>query len=338
MKFLASSFMTVLTLSCISAPSKTSSNGRPTKVTLTETHDIYFTGSATDVKRETNPCLFLAGGGTDFDEAWGWFLKQSNFGDIVVIRGSGSDGYNDMLIEKGANSVTSIVVKSTQAAKNDDLLQRVRRAEAIFFAGGDQSDYAKHLTGTPLIKEINAAAKRGIPVGGTSAGLAILGEFYFPAYKDTITSSDALINPHHERLILEKRLLDLPFLKNVITDSHFENRNRMGRLITFMARIVSDNWSQKIRAIGVDESTAVMIDGNGTARIFSKNGHAYLLEPTGAPTKCRKSEPLTFGKINVWRLPGGSTFDVSTWSNENMPHYTLDVIDGNIISDVGTVY
>jgi cyanophycinase len=243
-----------------------------------------------------------------------------------------------MLLEKGANSVTSIVVKSAQAAKDDDLLQRVRRAEAIFFAGGDQSNYARHLSSNPLIKEVNAAAKRGIPVGGTSAGLAILGEFYFPAYKDTITSSDALINPHHERLILEKRLLDLPFLKNVITDSHFENRNRMGRLITFMARIISDNWSQKIRAIGVDESTAVMIDRNGTARIFSKNGHAYLLEPTGTPTRRSKSAPLTFGKINVRRLPNGGTFDVSTWSNENIPHYTLDVLDGKIISNIGTVY
>ena len=338
MNFLASALITLLTLSCISAPSKTNSDGWPTKVTLTDTHDIYFTGSTYDVKRETNACLFLAGGGSDLDDAWDWFLKKSSFGDVIVIRGSGSDGYNSMLLKKGANSVTSIVVKSTQAAHNDDLLQRVRRAEAIFFAGGDQSDYAKHLTDTPLIKEVNAAAKRGIPVGGTSAGLAILGEFYFPAYKDTITSSDALINPHHERLILEKRLLDLPFLKNVITDSHFENRNRMGRLITFMARIISDNWSQKIRAIGVDESTAVMIDGNGTARIFSKNGHAYVLEPTEMPITCTKSTPLTFRKIFVRRLPGGSTFDVSTWSNENAPHYMLDVIEGNIISNVGTVY
>lgn len=338
MKFLTSTLIIIFNTSCVSAPSKTASQVSSPKVTITETHDIYFSGSNTDVQRDTKACLFLAGGGPDLDDAWDWFLKQANFGDIIVLRGSGSDGYNGMLIEKGANSVTSVVVKTSKAASDSDLLQRIRRAEGIFFAGGDQSDYARHLTGTSLIKEVNAAAKRGVPVGGTSAGLAILGEFYFPAYKDTITSSDALINPHHERLVLEKRLLDLPLLKNLITDSHFENRNRMGRLITFMARIISDKWSQKIRAIGVDESTAVMIDGEAIARVFSKSGHAYLLEPIGEPSACSKSKPLTFEKINVRKLPGGSVLDFSAWSISKAPHYTLEVIDGKIISNIGTVY
>lgn len=338
MKFLASIFILLVAMSCMSMPSKTSSRVWPTKTSMRETHDIYFSGSTSDVKRDTNACLFLAGGGADLDDAWDWFLKQASFGDIVIIRGSGSDGYNSMLIEKGANSVASIVIKSSKAAIDDDLLQRIRLAEGIFFAGGDQSDYAKHLTGTPLIKEVNAAAKRGIPVGGTSAGLAILGEYYFPAYKDTITSSEALINPHHERLILEKKLLDLPHLKDLITDSHFENRNRMGRLITFMARVISDKWSQKIRAIGIDESTAVMIDGKSNARVFSKSGHAYLLEPTGIPTICTTSKPLTFGKINVRKLPGGSQFDFSAWFTDKTPNYTLEVVDGKLVSNIDGVY
>jgi cyanophycinase len=153
-----------------------------------------------------------------------------------------------------------------------------------------------------------------------------------------MTSSEALADPHHDRLILEKNLLDLPQLQNLITDSHFENRNRMGRLITFMARIISDNWSQKIRAIGVDENTAVVIDGDGESRVFSKGGHAYLLEPRGMPQVCSKRKPLSFTKIDVRKLPNGSAFNFSAWFLDKIPDYTLDVMDGKIISNIGTVY
>lgn len=301
-------------------------------------YDTYFSGSALDVKRPTEAALLLVGGGADDIGAMEWFLRQGNFGDVVIIRGSGSDGYNSYLVEKGANSVTSIVIKSREAASDINVLQKIRAAEMIFFAGGDQSDYARNLTDTPLAKEIGASAQRGVPVGGNSAGLAILGQFYFPAYKDTITSNQSLPNPGHERLMLERNLLQLPFLEKLITDSHFQNRDRMGRLLTFMARILCDNWSSSIRGIGLDENVALAINRTGMTHVYAKKGQAYLLESNAAPRSCQKSEPLTYEKIIVRKLRSGDTFDFNNWNTVPIPSYNLDVRRGVIQSSAGSIY
>ena len=303
-----------------------------------ESLEIYFSGSTQNVSPITTPALALMGGGTDQDDAWAWFLKQANFGDVVAIRGSGGDGYNDMLINLGANSVSSIVVKSAAAASNPQIIERIRNAEAIFFAGGDQSDYARKLPNSPAIKEINAAAKRGIPIGGTSAGLAILGEFYFPAFNDSISSAESLSNPYHERLVLDRALLHLPSLEKMITDSHFKNRDRFGRLLAFMARIINDNWSDNVKGIALDEKTTLAIGQNGDAQIFSEGGHAYLLESTGRPQSCKKDYSLTFEKIKVWRLPAGTQFNFSNWKAIKFEPYEINVTAGLLSSSAGSIY
>lgn len=322
---------------CVSVISKKNSLAT-TSTFKSDAYDVYFSGSDINVKRSTKAALLLVGGGDNDIGAMDWFLRQGDFGDVVIIRGSGSDGYNSYLLEKGANSVTSIVIKSRKAASDIDVLQKIRGAEIIFFAGGDQSDYARNLTDTPLAREIEASARRGVPVGGNSAGLAILGQFYFPAYKDTITSSQSLPNPGHERLILEKNLLKLPFLGKLITDSHFQNRDRMGRLLTFMARILCDNWSSSIRGVGLDENVALAISRTGVTTVYAKNGLAYLLESNTAPLSCQKSDPLTFEKVIVRKLRSGDTFDFNNWNTVPAPSYNLDVRRGVIHSSAGSIY
>ena len=307
-------------------------------IVKSKSHDIYFSGSRTDVQHNVESAILLSGGGDGDNGSMDWFLQQGKFGDVVVLRGSGADGYNQYLIEKGANSVTSIVIKTPAAASDLSVLNKVRSAELIFFAGGDQSDYARNLACTPLAREIETSTKRGASIGGNSAGLAILGEFYFPAYRDTITSNQTLSNPQHERLLLDRDLLHLPHLENVITDSHFRNRDRMGRLLTFMARIQCDKWSSDIRGVGLDETVAIGIRRSGMATVFSKTGMAYLLESRTAPTSCQTSRPLTFKNVVVRKLKSGETFDFNNWNISTASTYGLDVVDGVIHSSIGSIY
>jgi len=301
-------------------------------------YDIYFSGSSIDTTPSPKGGIILIGGGSGCDDALVWFIRQAAYGDVVVIRASGADGYNQPFIKMGASAVTSIVMKSREASQDLDLLTTVKNAEGIFFAGGDQSNYAKFLTATPLAAEINRAAKRGVPIGGSSAGLAILGEFYFPAHKDTITSDQTLADPYDHRLMLEKHLLNLPFLNNLITDSHFRDRDRMGRLITFMARILTDKWSSHVRGVGLDENVAIGIDANGIGEVFSDAGHAYLLEAESRPNSCAKSEPLTFDGVTVRKLPGNTKFDFKNWIDTNAKAYNLRVVGGKIIPSQGFIY
>jgi cyanophycinase-like exopeptidase len=47
------------------------------------------------------------------------------------------------------------------------------------------------------------------------------------------------------------RPLPVPLLLGAITDSHFVSRDRMGRLIVFLARIIRDGWASQARGIGI---------------------------------------------------------------------------------------
>lgn len=331
-------FVSVISESTCTLSEKISPRLNEPVIKIAKDYEMYISGPGLDVKPQTKAGLILVGGGSDRDDALAWFVRQAGFGDIVVLRASGGDGYNKLLQAHGANSVTSIVLRSREAAETPELLDVIKNAEGIFFAGGDQSKYAQHLQDTTLAREINSSSRRGIPIGGSSAGLAILGEFYFPAFKDTITSAETLKDPFHPRLILAKGLLQLPNLEKLITDSHFKDRDRMGRLVTFMARILSDQWSEHIRAVGLDENVAVIIDQTGSAQVLADSGHAYLLQANSSNNLRLKAEPLTFKKILVRKLPAHTKFNFNNWENLKEKTYNIDVESGKIIGSQGFIY
>ena len=106
-----------------------------------------------------------------------------------------------------------------------------------------------------------------------------MGQFLFSAENDTITSVEALNDPHSFRVAIRSDLLDIPLLKNTITDTHYNNPDRRGRHVTFMARILTDNPTRvtRIRGIGVDEKTAVAIDtATGKANVLGL-GSAFFI-------------------------------------------------------------
>lgn len=103
--------------------------------------------------------------------------------------------------------------------------------------------------------------KRAV-IGGTSAGCAIQTEYGFTAAVDTVSSAEALSNPYDARVTLNGKLFRNKWLENTVVDQHYADRNRFGRHVTFMARVLTDHLqgSALIRGIGVDERTAVAVD------------------------------------------------------------------------------
>src|SRR6185436_12956112 len=102
----------------------------------------YITGSPADAHTKTSFGVAMLGGGGDVDEAYQWLCQKSGGGDFVVLRASGADGYNDYLWKLcKLDSVESIVTLSRDAGSDPYVLQQVRNAEVIFFAGGDQANY-----------------------------------------------------------------------------------------------------------------------------------------------------------------------------------------------------
>ncbi len=299
-------------------------------------------GNAADVSPAVAAGLALMGGGTDVDDAFRWMIAKSGGGDFVVIRARGSDDYNAYVHDLGGvDSVETLVIKSRRAAADPFVIERIRNAEALFIAGGDQWNYVRLWKGTPVEDAIHAVVAKGAPLGGTSAGLAILGEFSFSARHDTVTSAQALPNPYHRRVALGRDFLVLPHLARTITDSHFVERDRFGRSMAFLARILQDGWAPEVRGIAVDRETVVLIESDGTASLRGTPGHAaYMLRASGPPEVCRPKTPLTSRGVSVYRLSGAATFGLNTWTGQGGTAYTVSAEEGVLSStqDNGSVY
>lgn len=312
----------------------------------TVTYEYYLTGNPEDVVTPTSQGMLLAGGSNDIADAMRWMIAKSGGGDFVVIRCSGSDGYNPWVFNRlgGVDSVESIVFLSQEACYDPFILNTIRNAEALFIAGGDQWDYVSMWKGTPVEDAIHFVANKPAPVGGTSAGLAILGEFAFSAEYDTIDSEAALTNPYNLSVAIERDFLSMEYLEDKITDSHFVARDRMGRLVTFLSRIAEDGWSDVAMGIGIDEKTALGVDENGDVTVFSLPGYttgsAYMLRTPGPPEVCDPNTPLTCTGVSVYRISAGAAFNLATWTGEGGTAYTLSAIEGVLYSDQpdGSIY
>jgi len=280
----------------------------------------------------------MMGGGSDLDEAFRWLCHKGNGGDFLILRARGDDEYNSYV--NGlckTNSVATLIVPNREAAEDPAVAEIIRNAEVVFIAGGDQANYIRGWQGTPVEEAINEDIAAGKPIGGTSEGLAVLGDFVYGALGDkpddkNLASADVLSNPYFERVTLVRDFLKIPHLQNLITDSHFAKRDRMGRSLGFLARIMKDGWSESPREVAIDEKSAVLVEADGKAAVVGTGKGAYFLRPTRGPEICAKAVPMTFRNVSVYRVRTGGHYDLTSWTGEGGTAYSLSVERGKIAS------
>lgn len=318
----------------------------------------YFTGDTTDVETIPTAGTVLMGGATENDNAMRWFLERAGGGDVVVLRTTGDDGYNDYFYsDLGVivNSVETIICNDAASGADPYVIHQVENAEALWFAGGDQWDYIQYWRNTPLEDVFNVLINdKKIPIGGTSAGCAIQGEAYFSAENGTITSTQALHDPYHNLMTLGySDFIDNPATKQIITDTHYDNPDRRGRHIAFLARLYQET-GVPYYGIGVEEYTAVCIDENNIAHVYGSypyyDDYAYFLqvncvEPntpetcvdgslltwdrSSAAVKVIKMAGMDFGEgsvdLNDWKTAVGADFQWEDWSVDNAIFSALEM-------------
>ncbi|MBA3704930.1 MAG: cyanophycinase, partial [Bacteroidetes bacterium] len=256
------------------------------------------TGDAADVTTTTTQGIVLMGGGTDVDAAIKWMINKSGGGDFVVIRASGTNAYNSYIYGLGSvNSVETFLINSSTLAQNASIAQAIRNAEGLFIAGGDQSDYVTYWKNSPIEDAINYLINtKKAPVGGTSAGCAILTKVYYSAISSSVTSSEALADPYGSigQDISYDDFISSPFLDNTISDTHYLVRGRQGRHATFLARMIKDKSLTNVKGIGVDEKTAVCIDETGKAIVFGSSNAVFIRQFCNGPETCAAGQKLTW--------------------------------------------
>ena len=206
------------------------------------------------------------------------------------------------------------------------------------------------LEGYPVETAINYLInEKLVPIGGTSAGMAIQGQGYFSAENGTVTSAQALMNPYANAVTIGyDDFIDNPAMQHIITDTHFDNPDRKGRLVAFMARLFTDEGIQPF-AIACEEYTAVCIDENGIATVFGEypayDDFAWFAQVNCAgdrmPEVCEDGEKLTWNRdaaaLKVIKVPGRingeGTVDLNDWKTTTGADVTWEnwwVDDGSL--------
>ena len=281
------------------------------------------------------PALLLMGGGAEVNTA---FTQRAypiiNGGDIVVLRISGSNGYQpyfftNLVAELPANvqpglkpnSVETLIVDARDKANSAYVANAVAQANMIWIAGGDQSAYIDNWRDTELARAVKAAYLRGAVIGGTSAGMVVATEWmYDPGLLAAVTSAEAVTDPYRASMILSPtKLFDLPLGFNILAEPHFQNRDRMGRSLAFMARLRKDARSSLVYGVALDERTALFIDKNNLGTFqrapFLEGkalGDGYILREDRRKTSLTQvvaGQPLIYRHALRVKLSPGQSFD-----------------------------
>src|SRR6185295_17200131 len=92
----------------------------------------------------------------------------------------------------------------------------------------------------------------------------------------------------------------------VVIDQHFEQRNRIGRLLALIAQ------SPALIGMGVDEDTAALVCPSGVMEVLGK-GSVTILDPARIETdayEVKRHRPIMVSGVILHSLPGGYRFDL----------------------------
>jgi len=259
-----------------------------------------------------SPGLLLMGGGDRNFDVMRWFMKKAGNGHVVVLRASQGNEVGEEFYEEvgGILSVETFVFKNRRPSNDPKILASLARADGIFIAGGDQARYVRYWKGTPIAEALDAHVRAGKPIGGTSAGLAILGEYLYGAMDDgSLRSPEALADPLGPANTIEADFLHIERLKGVVTDTHFKERERLGRLFAFLAKAetMTGTPRRSLIGLGVDESAALAVEADGSGRIYATDpgGIAWLVRGGFAETQVA-GKPLSLRRVDVTGIGPGS--------------------------------
>ena len=298
------------------------------------TYSYFRVGNSADVSTPVQAGVVLMGGGTDVDAAFQWQCGRSGNGDFLVIRATGTDAYNPYIRDlcPAGNSVATLIIPDLASANDPAVAAIIAKAEAIWIAGGDQSNYINFWKGTPVQSTLNARIAAGVPVGGTSAGLNVLTQFVYSALAaQGATSSQSLADPFNRYLSFDRDFANLPILQGIIGDPHFVTRDRMGRDLAFLCRVAANGWSNAPRGVAVDEMTALLVDAQGHGTVVGSS-NVYFLKAPGLPQTCKAKTPLTYKNIAVDRIHAGDGFDLVLWQRTGGTSYAVSANAGVLSS------
>lgn len=195
------------------------------------------------------------------------------------------DEYRKLFSEMGVRSIEHLDIRSRADALSEEKLRIVEGAAVLFFTGGDQLKITSQLGDSMVYRMTHALLESGGTVAGTSAGASAMST-------TMLVSGGGDQSPSIEQAV--HMAPGLGFFPDAVVDQHFAERGRVGRLIAAIAQ------NPRHLGIGIDEDTAIVVQGNDFFEVMGK-GTVYVLDASG----------MTYSNLVEGALDATlSTFDV----------------------------
>ena len=221
---------------------------------------------------------------------------------IAVISTASSLGteagqrYREVFTELGAAYVRPLHAVTRMQANDESVAAVVRDATGIFLTGGNQLRLSSMVGGTRLADAILTRFREGAVVAGTSAGASAIS-----SHMIAFGASGA--TPKHR---MAQIAAGLGLLPGVIVDQHFQQRNRLGRLLSLIAQ------NPMLLGLGVDEDTAGVVGPDQVMEVIGR-GSITVVDGAASDTdawEIRGHSPLMISNVTLHSLPAGYRFDL----------------------------
>jgi cyanophycinase len=241
---------------------------------------------------------------------------------IAVISTASSMGpeagerYRAIFTELGAASVAPLHAMTRTQANDEHIARQVRDATGVFMTGGNQLRLSSMIGGTRLADAIMTRFQAGSVVAGTSAGASAVS-----SHMIAFGASGA--TPKHR---MAQIAAGLGLLPGVIVDQHFQQRNRLGRLLSLIAQ------NPSLLGLGVDEDTAGVVGPDSIMEVIGR-GSVTVVDGAASETdawEIRGHRPLMISGVVLHSLPAGYRFDLRRRTRVATPHLTA--IQGDLAS------
>jgi cyanophycinase len=144
-----------------------------------------------------------------------------------------TETYKAIFTELGVAQVTGMRPQSRREAEDPQVAATLVEATGVFLTGGNQLRLTSIVAGTRLDSGLHLAHDRGAVIAGTSAGASALAGHM-------LAFGDSGPTPRHGIVQLAAGLGLVP---NTVVDQHFEERMRLGRLLSAIAQSLRSSGS-----------------------------------------------------------------------------------------------
>ncbi len=221
---------------------------------------------------------------------------------VVVISTASSLGpaagelYKRVFGELGVRDVRPIHAVTRAQANDESAARTVRDSTGIFLTGGNQLRLSSTIGGTAMARAVLERHRQGAVVAGTSAGAS--------AMSTHMVAFGASGGSPKQRMV--QMAAGLGVLPGVIVDQHFQQRNRLGRLLAIIAQ------NPSLLGLGIDEDTAGVIGPDHVLEVVGRRS-VTILDGSSSDTdvwEVPAYRPLMISNVVLHSLPAGYRFDL----------------------------